>query len=174
MSAASGIYKHTLEVFELSPDEKVTDSEKRFDVFVYTNQTIFDLKTNIGILLSTEGYRIDDEKHDIDIYIDDIRALESTLLSKTNIFQTKKVYFKKCEQKHKYINITIKDYSRPVVFKVHQDDLVQTLVDKIAKDLLIKSDKVKLIFVAKNIDNTLSVKESEIFDAGYAYADIQP
>lgn len=173
MSAASGIYKHTLDVFELSLDGKIKDPEKRFDVFVYTNQTIFDLKTNIGILLSTEGYRIDDEKHDIDIYIDDIRALESTLLSNTNIFQIKKVYFKKCEQKHKYINITIKDYSRPVAFKVHQDDLVQTLVDKIAKDLLIKSDKVNFIFAGKRIDNTLSIKESKFFDAGYAYAHIE-
>ena len=173
MSAASCIYKHILEAFEVLPDGKLSVSEKRFDVSIYTNQTIFDLKTNIGILLTDEGYRIDDEKHDIDIYVDNIRALEYTLLSHTNILATKKVYFKKCEQKHKYICVTIKDYSKSVIFKVHQDDIIQTLVDRIAKDLLIKSDKVKIIFAGKLISSVVSMKESTIFDAGYAYADIE-
>lgn len=173
MSAASGVYKDNWEAYEINSFDTKELINEPYIVTVYTNQTILNLKTNLGILLSKEGYVIDDNIHDIEIYIDGIRIREDILLSDTNLFETKKVYFKKCEQKHKYLNITMKDYSRPILFKVHQDDIIQTLIDKIAKDLLIKSDKVKLIFAGKIIDNTISIKDSNIFDTGYVYVHIE-
>ena len=60
--SATGVCRTILDVYELNSDKIIVDESKSFNVSIFTNQTIFDLKTNIGILLSQEGYRIDDEK----------------------------------------------------------------------------------------------------------------
>jgi hypothetical protein len=138
-----------------------------FDVFLECSTRDY-LKNILKCKLVDLGFTFDDEKEDIDIFIDGKVVKEDDKLF-LSIYYSRNISFRLSEQKQKYVHIHFAGLTKPVAYIVEKDQLISSLVSKIAREMYKDPSKISFIIAGKKVTNDQSIVGSGLYDIGYAF-----
>lgn len=126
----------------------------------FSNQKFIDLKNNLKIILALTEKDICDS-YDIEIYFNGFKRDEDEILKDSFLFYPKSFSFKRA--KHKLIYIKYLHISKPITYKISENDTIYNLLRKASKDTLKEPLKMEFIFAGKKIDQTIKFKDCDFF-----------